>query len=60
MLYNPVYLFPIIDVTNYYKFSGLKHTQIYYLTVQVVRSPKWSHKANKVSFPDANSPASLL
>lgn len=35
------YLFSIAAITNYHTFRGLKTTQIYYLIVLEIRSPKW-------------------
>ena len=41
VLYGTLYYFPTVAGTNYHKFSILK-TQIYYLIVPEVRSPKWA------------------
>lgn len=46
-----LYYFSVAAVTNYYKFSGLKPTQIYYLTVLQIKNPKRSPRAKlKVSY----------
>lgn len=38
---NGLHYFSIVAIANYHKLSGLKTTQIHYLTVLEVRSPTW-------------------